>query len=174
MPSDEKQGAAEAIRASTLVLCEPARTPSHGEVTRRAVNDWLSAMDFVPDDGLTLDFDADALAREFVAARKRSELVVVCGGTGIGSRDIAPQTLTKLCDFEIPGLGEMLRAESLKYSLNSYLSRCGGYVSKGRLVLSIPGNVKAALEQLEILKSLLPHAIDSANGRCTTRRAPGV
>ena len=155
------------------MLCEAARRVTHGDVTRHAVNAWLVAMQFLPDEGRTLEFDADTLSREFVAARERSELVVVCGATGIGSRDIAPQTLARLCDFEIPGIGEMLRAESLKYSLNSYLSRCGGFVSQGRLVLSIPGNVKAALEQLEILKSLLPHAINSANGRCITRRPPG-
>ncbi len=161
---------AEAVRATTLVLCEPARAATHGDKTREVVSGWLRALGWVVDSGATLDFDAGELSRAFAAARERSDLIVVCGGTGIGASDIAPQTLESLCDFSIPGIGEMLRAESLKYSLNSHLSRCGGYVSQGRLVLSIPGNAKAALEQLEILKDLLPYAMESIRGKCKSRR----
>lgn len=160
-----------AIRATTLVLCEPERQPSHGDATRHAVNTWLAGQGYLADQGVTLDFDIAALTPAFAAARERSDLVIVCGGTGIGARDIAPQTLEKLCDYSIPGIGELLRAESLKYSLNSHLSRCGGYISQGRLVLSIPGNPKAAIEQLDILKLLLPHAIDAIKGRCKSRRS---
>ncbi len=170
MIPDNSASGTEAIRAATIVLCEPARRASHGDTARVTVSGWLRAQGWTADDGVTIDFDTGELSRAFGALRDRSDLLVVCGGTGIGARDIAPQTLETLCDFAIPGIGEMLRAGSLKHSLNSHLSRCGGYVSKGCLVLSIPGNAKAAIEQLEILKHVLRHAIDSVNGRCKNRR----
>ncbi|HLX60779.1 MAG TPA: molybdopterin-binding protein [Planctomycetota bacterium] len=161
-------------RAAVIVLCEPERAASHGDKTRAAVCAWLRAQNFTPDDGTALDLVPAELSRAVESARERAELIVVCGGTGIGSRDIAPQTLKSLCDFEIPGIGEMLRAESLKFSLNSRLSRCAAYVSQGRLVLSIPGSAKASVEQLEILKDLLPHALEAVQGHCKSRRAPGI
>lgn len=170
MTPDTSPPATETIRAATIVLCEPARRISHGDAARTAVDGWLRAQGWNVNAGETIDFDPGELSRAFVALRERSELLVVCGGTGIGERDIAPQTLESLCDFAIPGIGELLRAGSLKHSLNSHLSRCGGYVSKGRLVLSIPGNAKAAIEQLELLRQLLRHAIDSVKGNCKNRR----
>jgi molybdopterin biosynthesis enzyme MoaB len=78
--------------------------------------------------------------------------------------------LDKVCDFAVPGFGEMLRAGSLKYSLNAYLSRCGGWVKGRALVLALPGNPKAVTEQLGIMKDLLPHALQSVRGECKHRR----
>ncbi|MEI6232478.1 MAG: molybdopterin-binding protein [Planctomycetota bacterium] len=170
MSSPELDSVIPVRRASVIVLCEPARHITHGDVTRSAVNAWLANVGIQPSAGVTLDFNSDDLIRAFSFARDGADLVVVCGGTGIGPQDIAPQTLATLCDFDIPGIGELLRAESIKFSLNSHLSRCGGYVSKGCLVLSIPGNSRAAIEQLDILKKLLLHTIDSVQGRCKSRR----
>jgi molybdenum cofactor synthesis domain-containing protein len=99
-----------------------------------------------------------------------SDLVIISGGTGLGPRDITPQVLASICDYEIPGFGELMRKESLKYSLNAYLSRCGGFVKQRSLILAVPGNPKAAVEQLEALADLLPQAIESIHGRCKHRR----
>ena len=101
-------------------------------------------------------------------------LVVISGGTGLGSRDITPQTLDQICDYGIPGFGEMLRRESLKYSLNAYLSRCGGWVKSRTLILALPGNPKAVTEQLSILQDLLPHALKALAGACDDRRSTGA
>ena len=91
-------------------------------------------------------------------------------GTGLGPRDITPQVLDGACDYGIPGFGELLRQGSLKYSLNAYLSRCGGWVKGRTLVLALPGNPKAVVEQLDILADLLPHALKSLQGKCDDRR----
>ena len=114
----------EQTRAAVIVLCEPERQATHGDARRMAVSEWLRAQSWSVDENAILDFDPAELTRAFGALRESADLIVICGGTGIGARDIAPQTLEPLCDFAIPGIGELLRAESLKYSLNSHLSRC--------------------------------------------------
>lgn len=101
-------------------------------------------------------------------------LIVISGGTGLGPRDITPQTLDEICDYGVPGFGEILRRESLKYSLNAYLSRCGGWVKNRSLILALPGNPQAVLEQLSILTDLLPHALKAVAGGCHNRRSTGV
>jgi molybdenum cofactor synthesis domain-containing protein len=158
------------VRAALIVLCETDRAATSGAHSITAVENWLRAQNFSVAVSVVIDYDTFQLNRAFEAARAGAEVVIVCGGTGLGEREITPQTLERLCDYAIPGIGEMLRAESLKHSPNSYLSRCGGYVSQGRLVLALPGSAKAAVEQLEILKELLPHAINSVKGRCKSRR----
>lgn len=159
------------VSASMIVLCEPARAESHGEKTCEAATEWLHTHGFRVEHSEIVDHNVVELKRVFTAI-SNCALILVCGSTGIGERDIAPQVLEELCDFSIPGIGEMLRAGSLKFSLNSVLSRCGGYVSRGRLVISVPGFAKAAVEQLEILKDLLPHAVEAASGKCADRRPP--
>ena len=64
-----------------------------------------------------------------------------------------------MSDYAIPGLGELWRRECLKYSLSSYLSRSGGWVKDGTLLLAIPGSAKAAVEYLGIVTDLLPLAL---------------
>jgi molybdopterin biosynthesis enzyme MoaB len=160
------------IPTALIVLCEPARAVTHGEKTRAAAVEWLTAHGFVVGLSQIIDHDAFQLNRAFAAVPGDARLIVTCGSTGIGERDIAPQTLERLCDFAVPGIGEVLRAGSLKFSLNSALSRCGAYVSRQRLVLSVPGSTKAATEQLELLKDLLPHAVEAASGKCADRRPP--
>lgn len=119
----------------------------------------------IPDDSEELSQAIDH------AINDAASLVVISGGTGLGPRDITPQTLDEICDYQIPGFGELLRKESLKYSLNSYLSRCGAWLKNQTIILALPGNPKAVVEQLSIVSEILPHALKAAAGRCQDRRA---
>jgi len=169
MKTDETSRAVDALRTAILVINPAGRTAEEAAQTREAVADWLRGESWTIVHASIVACDSAELSRAFESLSAPVEAIVVCGATGLGAEDIAPQTLERLCDFAVPGIGEMLRAESLKYSRKAYLSRCGGYVSKGRLVLSIPGNPKAAVEQLGILRELLPNAIRSVRGHCKSR-----
>lgn len=97
------------------------------------------------------------------------ELIVVSGGTGLGPRDLTPQVLDQVCDYQVPGFGEFMRRESLKYTANAYMSRCGAWVKGHSFVLALPGSPKAVTEQLDILSDLLPHALKAMRGECAHR-----
>lgn len=158
--------------AAVIVCSDRARAGLYDDESGPAAAGWLEAHGFpaaaprvVPDEPVELERAVDA------ALSLSAQLVVVSGGTGLGPRDITPQTLDRICDYPIPGFGELLRRESLKYSLNAYLSRCGAWVKGRTLVLGLPGNPKAVREQLDILSDLLPHALKSLDGKCKDRRA---
>jgi molybdenum cofactor synthesis domain-containing protein len=157
--------------AAVIVSSDRATSGTYEDLSGPAAVGWLGSHGFevvgkvvVPDDAVRLADELD----HFVTMG--ANLVVISGGTGIGPRDVTPQTMARHCDYEVPGLGEMLRRESLKYSLNAYLSRCGGWVKGRTLVLALPGNPKAVTEQLAILEDLLPHAVEAARGACAHRR----
>lgn len=159
--------------AAVTVLCEHDRTQSHGMVTHDAVRAWLAEHGYIVQSSSVIELSAKSLESAFRALPVKTNLWVVCGGTGIGPVDFVPQMLSRISDFAVPGIGEFLRADGLKYSHHAPLSRCGGYVSKGRFILSIPGNHKAALEQLSGIQKLLEGALDAVAGQCKSRKKVG-
>lgn len=97
-------------------------------------------------------------------ARSREyDLVMTTGGTGIGSRDIAPETVNILLDKEIPGIMEMIRMETGKNNPNALLSRSIAGIMKRTLVYTLPGSSKAVDEYLEIILPTLKHSIYMVN-----------
>lgn len=155
--------------AAVSVLCEASRAETRGAETIAAVRDWLATQAMSIESANVIDASAIALENAFRALNAGVDLWVVCGATGIGPEDIAPEVLLRLSDVVVPGVGEIIRAESLKLTPNAVVSRCGAYVSKGRVIVSIAGNSKAAVEQLEIVKRYLPKVITAARGRCESR-----
>lgn len=165
----------EPMKTGVIVCSDRASSGTYEDKSGPAASAWLSAHNYFCKDVVVIPDNAEMLT-EVVQTMSSSDLdfIVISGGTGLGPTDITPQTLDAVCDYEVPGFGEMLRQQSLKYSLNSYLSRCGGWVLNRKLIFALPGNPKAVTEQLDILQELLPHAIESVQGKCKHRRPTGT
>ena len=91
-------------------------------------------------------------------------LIVTTGGTGIAARDVTPEATRRVCDRLIEGMAEHMRAEGVKKTPFAVLSRgvCG---IRGRaLILNLPGSPAGAIESLEVVANLLPHAIGLLSG----------
>jgi len=112
----------------------------------------------VPDDPLQIQNLLLRLAREV-------HLVVTTGGTGIALRDVTPEATTATCDRLVPGIAERMRAEGARKTPFAALSRgvCG---VRGRcLILNLPGSPAGAVESLEAVAVLLPHAVELLSGK---------
>ncbi|MEZ4742522.1 MAG: MogA/MoaB family molybdenum cofactor biosynthesis protein [Bdellovibrionota bacterium] len=158
-------------RVGVVISSDRAYQGRYEDKTGPAVKAWIEAqLEFTLGEMAVIPDDESALKEKASDMLVRNDVVIVSGGTGLGERDITPQTIEALSDYCIPGVGELLRAESLKYSLNAYLSRCGGWVKQQKLILALAGSPKAASEQLDILRDLLPHLILSLRGLCKHRR----
>lgn len=95
---------------------------------------------------------------------EQPEVIITCGGTGIGVRDIVPETLAKLGGREIPGIGELLRIYGSKFTPFSWGSRSVAYVVNKVLIISLPGSSKAVKEGFDCLLPILGHLIKMAKG----------
>ena len=156
-------------KSHVIVSSDRASQGTYKDEAGPAAEKWLKKHQFNNTGVTVIPDDEERIRMEVLTTLQGVELLVVSGGTGVGPRDVTPQVVKSVADYEIPGFGELLRQGSLKYSLNSYLSRCGAYVKKNKLILALPGNPKAVTEQLDILKDLLPNALCALRGECKHR-----
>jgi cyclic pyranopterin phosphate synthase len=92
-------------------------------------------------------------------------LILTTGGTGLSKRDVTPEALTSIADRAVPGLGELMRAESRKHTPNAPLSR-GLAVTCGKcLVVALPGSERGARQCFEAIEPALCHALEILDER---------
>ena len=92
-------------------------------------------------------------------------LIVTTGGTGIAARDVTPEATEAICDRLIDGVGERMRLEGAKKTAFAALSRgvCG--VRDKTLILNVPGSPSGAVESLQAVADLIPHALNLLEGK---------
>lgn len=112
----------------------------------------------VPDDQIQIQNLLIRLSREV-------RLIVTTGGTGIALRDVTPEATTKVCDRLLDGVAERMRSEGTKKTPFAALSRgvCG--VRGTSLILNLPGSPAGAVQSLDAVAGLLPHALELLSGK---------
>lgn len=102
----------------------------------------------------------------------QADLILTTGGTGFSSRDVTPEATKEVMEKEVPGIAEVMRAESLKKTPNAMLSRAISGIRNKTLIINLPGSPKAVKECLEVILPALPHGIailrDEA-GECASK-----
>jgi molybdenum cofactor synthesis domain-containing protein len=91
-------------------------------------------------------------------------LILVTGGTGVSPRDRTPEAVRSILDVEIPGFAEKMRAETGRNFPAAYLSRQVAGVRGRSLILALPGSPRGAVECLDSVASLIPHALALIRG----------
>jgi len=87
-------------------------------------------------------------------------LVVTTGGTGPAKRDVTPEATQNVCDRMMPGFGELMRQESLKYVPTAILSRQTAGLRKDSLIVNLPGKPKSIKECLDAVFPAIPYCLD--------------
>jgi molybdopterin adenylyltransferase len=86
-------------------------------------------------------------------------LILTTGGTGVAERDITPEAIRAIMRVEVPGFGEVMRAESMKITPNAILSRSLAAIVDFSLVIALPGKPSGAVECLGFISGAIPHAV---------------
>jgi len=122
----------------------------------------VAVREVVPDDPIQIQNLLIRLAREV-------QFVVTTGGTGIALRDVTPEATVAVCERLLDGVAERMRSEGAKKTPFAALSRgvCG---VRGRaLILNLPGSPAGAVQSLEAVAELVPHAIELLSGKTEHR-----
>ncbi len=96
--------------------------------------------------------------------REDANLIITTGGTGFAPRDNTPEATRAVIEREAQGLAEAMRAETLKNTPLAMLSRgvCG---IRGKiLIVNLPGSPKGVSECFNVIKDVLPHAVNLLGG----------
>ena len=91
-------------------------------------------------------------------------LIVTSGGTGPAKRDVTPEATESVCQKMMPGFGELMRAESLKYVPTAILSRQTAGIRNSTLIINLPGKPKAIRQCLDAVFPAVPYCIDLIEG----------
>ena len=151
--------------AAVITVSDSCARGERTDVSGPAVVELLKKSGFrivatktVPDDSMQIQNALVHLALE-------THLIVTTGGTGIAPRDVTPEATEAICDRLIDGVGERMRLEGAKKTTFAALSRgvCG--VRDKTLILNVPGNPSGAVESLEAVLDLIPHALNLLDGK---------
>lgn len=93
-----------------------------------------------------------------------ADVVLTTGGTGLGPRDVTPEATIAVIDRHIPGFSEHMRAEGLKKTPRALLSRGVAGIRGKALIINLPGSPRGAVESLDAIAEMLPHAVEVLHG----------
>jgi molybdopterin adenylyltransferase len=109
--------------------------------------------------------DQDEIERTLIQLSEQVQLIVTTGGTGIAERDVTPEATRAVCSKLIDGIPQKMRADGMASTEFAILSRgvCG---VRGRsLILNLPGSPAGAVDSLQSVVEILPHALDLLAGK---------
>ena len=144
------------LRAKVLTVSDGVAHGARDDTGGRGVVRYLTEHAFEVVEHQVTEDGADAVAERL---RSMSEgfagLVVTTGGTGFGPRDQTPEGTRAVIDREAPGVAEAMRL----ISPFGRLSRGVSGTRDATLICNAPGSPKGAIEQLDAVIDMLPHAL---------------
>jgi molybdenum cofactor synthesis domain-containing protein len=116
----------------------------------------LAARELVSDDRAAIELKLKSLAG-------KADCVLTTGGTGITVDDVTPEATLAVCDREVPGIAEALRAASMSETPMAMLSRAVAATLGTTLIVNLPGSPKACRHCFAVLEPVLDHAAAQLN-----------
>jgi molybdopterin adenylyltransferase len=128
-------------------------------LTEYLSSDWQAEYRLIPDEQPLIEQTLIELAEQQGCC-----LIVTTGGTGPAKRDVTPEATEAVCDRMMPGFGELMRQESLKYVPTAILSRQTAGLRGNCLIINLPGKSKAIRQCLDAVFPAVPYCIDLMDG----------
>lgn len=126
-------------------------------------SEWEAIYRLIPDEQ-----DQIEITLKNLADSEKCDLIVTTGGTGPAPRDITPEATEAVCEKMMPGFGELMRQESLKFVPTAILSRQTAGIRGKSLIVNLPGSPKSIRECLDAVFPAIPYCIDLIGGAYLT------
>jgi len=153
------------MTAAVVTVSDSCARGEREDVSGPAIAKLLEQLQFsvtvrevVPDDSIQIENLLIRLSREV-------RFIVTTGGTGIAARDVTPEATVAVCERLLHGVAERMRSEGMKATPFAALSRAECGVRGRALILNVPGSPAGAVQSLEAVAGLIPHAIELLSGK---------
>ncbi|HXO35078.1 MAG TPA: MogA/MoaB family molybdenum cofactor biosynthesis protein [Candidatus Acidoferrales bacterium] len=151
--------------AAVVTVSDSCARRERVDVSGPAVADLLEKFGFRVVAKQIVQDDSMQIQNALVHLALEVRLIVTTGGTGIAERDVTPEATEAICERLIDGVAERMRSEGFKKTRYAPLSRgvCG--VRGKTLILNVPGSPGGAVESLQAVVELVPHALNLLDGK---------
>jgi molybdenum cofactor synthesis domain-containing protein len=149
------------LEAKVLTVSDGVSAGTREDRSGPAVTDALTAHGFAVVERRTVaDGDAPVAAALTELAAGFHGLVVTTGGTGFAPSDRTPEATRSVVEREAPGLAEAMRATGPLGRLTRGMAGTIGAC----LVVNVPGSPAGAVESVDAVIDVVPHALDLLGG----------
>jgi len=151
--------------AAVLTISDSSSTGQRKDLSGPAIVRELEGAGFKVLHSSVLPDEKDTISARLIECSEVTRLVVTTGGTGIALRDVTPEATLAVIERRIAGIEEKMRMEGARKTPFAALSRgvCG--IRGKALLLNLPGSPAAAVESLQAVIEILPHALDLLDGK---------
>jgi molybdopterin adenylyltransferase len=156
---------AGAITAAVVTISDSCSRGEREDLSGPAVARALQSHGFVIAVSAVVPDDRIQIQNILVQLSREVGLVVTTGGTGIAARDVTPEATISVCDRTLDGVAEIMRREGAKKTAFAALSRAVCGTRGTALILNLPGSPAGAVESLEAVAHLIPHAMELLSGK---------
>ena len=150
--------------AAVLTISDSSFDGKRKDLSGPAIVKELTAAGFQVTRTAVLPDEQDQIQQQLIDCCMHVQLVVTVGGTGIALRDVTPEATLAVVERRIEGIPEKMRVTGAAKTPLAALSRgiCG--IRGKSLILNLPGSPKAAVESLQAVLDILPHALELLSG----------
>jgi molybdenum cofactor synthesis domain-containing protein len=154
------------LKAVVIVISDSVSKGERRDKSGKLAVERLNSSGFEVVDYRVIPDDASQIESSLIIAcdERKVDLVLTCGGTGLGPHDVTPEATGRLLDKEVIGISEALRMHGQKRTPLSMLSRGAAGVRGKTVIVNLPGSVKAVSESLDALIPGILHASKMLGG----------
>jgi cyclic pyranopterin phosphate synthase len=154
------------LKAVVIVISDSVSKGERLDKSGKLAVERLKSSGFEVIDYRVIPDDVSQIESSLIIAcdERKVDLVLTCGGTGLGPHDVTPEATGRLLDKEVIGISEALRMHGQKRTPLSMLSRGAAGVRGKTVIVNVPGSVKAVSESLDALIPGILHASKMLGG----------